>query len=217
MTQKTAQKKIRRERQKAKLEKQVRRAVAQLNSKDGYPQVHPTVAFTRLVGLANQKALEPLIYEQIRNLGQALAQRMNQADTPILLRLKVVEDLLVEKLGITQDELANKTIELEDKVNGYETVEGPTQTGDYVRSIMRGKENGGDTGEEAQVAFQKLNVPPYDSSKEIEEALIGLKVGDTATVTKTLAGGRVVDFTFTIVRISRKVGAANETKTEAGS
>lgn len=217
MTQKTAVKKQKRERQKAKFERQVRRAVSQLNSKDGYPQVHPSVAFTKLVGLANQKALEPVIFEQIKNLGQALAQRMNQADTPILLRLKVIEDLLVDKLGISQEELANKTIDLEDKINGYAAVEGPTQTGDYVRSVMRGKENGGDLNEEQQVAFQRLNVPPYDSSKDIEEALIGLKVGETATVTRTLAGGRIVEFTFTIVRISRKAGVSNEVKTQEGS
>ena len=80
---------------------------------------HQTRSFEQLVGKANQEALKPFIMQQLNFLGMQLRQSQIRDLASIQMRIMALEKFMIEKLGITEDDLAVKVAELEDEATGF--------------------------------------------------------------------------------------------------
>lgn len=142
---------------------------------------HPTMSFTDLVAKKNTDTLKPYIDQQINQLGMKLAQGQLGALAPTLLRLSALEDVLKEKLGETDESLATRVVEMEDRALGVELSQDAAAAGDTVRySIQINGE-----GQLHKQTARNLGKPRTDSTPEqlqIQQALIGLSAGEATVV-----------------------------------
>lgn len=170
---------------------------------------HATMSFEQMVGKANQEALKPYVNQLFANLANDVNTRVFTKLGIFQNRIEVLETLLKDKVGVTQQEIDNVLFDLEDKVTGYRKVDRETQMADLVRLTMRVKPKGKEYGTPTKKEFSRLGLEPYAMGmKFIEEALFGLAVGQTKEVPfdeqlQTVSGVEALE--FTIDRISEPI------------
>jgi uncharacterized protein (DUF39 family) len=170
-----------------------------------------------MVSKAALTQLGPEIAQMINNGLQQVANQLAQEQLSTLatmfVRIRVLEEIVVEKLGYTQDQLAQKVSDIEDKSENLQTAD-VAQVDDVVRVEVK-------TKTKDQTEFQgstRLKITELGSGasigKELEAKLIGMKVGEV----KETEFGQGMVAELTIDRISRKVattGAADATANPA--
>jgi len=134
-------------------------------------------SFEELVSNTSLEKMQPYIKQEVINLGQMLVQNLSSQIEGVYTRLMTIEDIICKEFNMTEDQLAAKVAETEDAASGMVSKEIVAQ-GDRVRIEL-----GTRTTEEAEVQkLSRMRVEQVGSGKtlgnEIENALIGLKVGD---------------------------------------
>jgi hypothetical protein len=171
---------------------------------------HATRSFEDMMASAQLKALQPFIQQQVlisgrENLMQ-LSQLLLQHLAEFRLRNFAIEAILKEKLGVTDEDIAEKVSSEEDKIFNYSEVTYGASQGDLVRfeiTTTLGKDskrqplNG-------KVAIQALNSKnesgQVQTMSELEEALIGMTKGESKTLTLDSDA-----YHFTVKRVSKKL------------
>jgi hypothetical protein len=158
---------------------QRRAAAAQAQKK----QAHPTATFADLVAEAQLQALKPFIQETVQAMGGSLARQQLGSQANILTRLSVLEKLAKEKLGETDDSLASRTADEEDRALSLVQTPEAASEGNTVRISFRGYEEGQTPDAEfTRAVIRRLGSKPGQFNENIEEALIGMKAGETKQV-----------------------------------
>lgn len=180
-------------------------------SKGKKRQVHPTMSFEQAVAIATARAVQSDVKNAVATEGEALLRTV-RADFEIsfqyvLNRLKAITDLVLEKFGISEDEINERVLAVEDEVNGYVGSNEAAAIEDRVRFKIRDVAQ--DVAPQA-IKLDRLGTKPQQLHEEIENALLGMKAGDNKTITIKL-GTEQKEFTFEInmKRVSKKV-AKNE-------
>lgn len=149
--------------------------------KGGKP--HQTRSFDQLVGKANQEALKPFIMQQLNFLGMQLRQQMIQDLSSVQMRIMALEKFAIEKLGITEDDLAVKVAELEDEATGHILSEEGAIAGDILRATINVKtESQEEFGPDQRMQIDRLAQEPFTVTEDFEKQLVGIKVGETREV-----------------------------------
>jgi hypothetical protein len=196
-----------------------RRAQAAIERRNGGAEVaHQSKSFEQLVGQANREALKPYIDEVMQDASQQILQRLAQAQmqmaAPIQVRLTVLEKIVMEKLGETKESLAERVLQVEDEATGHVKVEDGAQVGDQLRTIgwvkVEEQENYNAPMELTIHSLGKSPRPevPFQTYKELEEGLVGIKAGETREIVVNLSTGdttKAYTFKIAVSRVSRPV------------
>lgn len=143
-----------------------------------------TASFEQLVGKANQEALKPFIMQQMNLMGMQLRQASLKELSSIQMRIMALEKFAIEKLGITEDDIANKVAELEDEATGFILTEEAAVAGDLLRATIQVKTEGQEEyGPEQRMQIEKLAQQPFTVTEGFEAQLVGIKTGETRDVT----------------------------------
>lgn len=147
-------------------------------------------------------AIDATVRQYVQNLGNQLAQQQASTLETLFSRVVVMERLLMEKFGITADDLATKVADLEDEKEGLESVSA-VESGDVVRMVIK-------TKTKDQTEFQgesRLKLYGAGTGKtigeELESALIGMATGDVKHV--EFGKDKALVAEMTINRVSRPV------------
>lgn len=146
--------------------------------------------------------IEKIVMHHVRQLGSKLAEQQVNTFQTLFTRLVVLETVIIEKMGITQEELSTRVSALEDEKEGFVILGEMTEVGDLVRVGVK-------TRTKDQTAWQGeslLKVYELGTGntlgKEIEDQLIGMKVGESRIVEFGKDKGMVGEITMN--RISRQ-------------
>lgn len=120
--------------------------------------------------------------EVIRSGDNAVLQRQVNAVNNMFTRIVAMEELLMEKIGLTKDDLANQVATVIDRNDGYVPSTGPVKENDRVRLEVRTR-----TADQTEwQGASRLQVDAIGTGrtlgKEIEGAVIGMQVGETKEI-----------------------------------
>jgi hypothetical protein len=168
------------------------------------PQLHPQRSFEQIVADATLSRLGGYIDGQIQQLGQALSGRLQQSFTKLFTRLVAVEELLMEKTGLTKDDFTTRVAVIEDRSEGFTQVDADVaaELGDRVRLEIRTK-----TADQTEYqGSSRMLVDNAGSGNtlgaELESAVVGMKAGETKEV--LFGKDNSLSASITISRISRQ-------------
>lgn len=167
-------------------------------------QQHVQQSMASMVNRAALAQMGPQIDSMVRGyVNQAanqLAQQQSSTLETLFARVVVLEQVLIEKLGMTGDELVSRVADLEDSKEDLSRVE-TAELGDVVRIEVRTK-----TSDQAEFqGSSRLKI--YDTGSgqtignELEPAIIGMKAGESKTVNFGKDGSMVAE--LKVDRVSR--------------
>jgi hypothetical protein len=175
-------------------------------------KTHPTQSFAQMVSNSNVKSLEPVVQQMVEQQSQKVAQVLSSqlidALAGVQTRLMVLERVTIEKLGISKEDLGRRILEVEDEATGHKETD-TIERGDLVRVTLRAtKEGMVGTPPPTPVILRHVGEPlnqeaPYQSYRELEEALIGKKTGDVVDVQVQVPTAGEYTFNVVIDRVSR--------------
>lgn len=173
---------------------------------------HANNSFEQLVAKAVNARLERYIHELFTHFGNDLSQRVFRQLANIQTRIMAIEDIIVEKLNITEAEIQQRVASIEDDATGYKSVSRPAEAGDLLRVSIETKAKGTEEFT-APVKRQitKLLNQPYSLTETIEQALVGVSAGETKEV--TLEGDFLVR--VTVDRVSENLALKAQAQAEA--
>ena len=93
------------------MNKKNKKKIKKDTAKNGSPQQHQQKNFLKLVSDASLKTVKPFIKTEVEILGQGLQREQGQTLSALVNRLVVLENIVVEKLGFSMDELGDKVAE----------------------------------------------------------------------------------------------------------
>jgi uncharacterized coiled-coil protein SlyX len=153
--------------------------------------------------------IEKYVNNQIRSLGMQLATQQASTLETLFSRVVVLESILMEKYGLTEDYLSNKVADLEDSKQGLSKVD-EVQKGDTVRIEVSTKSK----DQEEFQGTSRLKVSNAGSGEnlgqELEDALISMKTGETKLV--EFGEDKLMQAKIKMDRISRGVSSGTESK-----
>lgn len=180
------------------------------NKKKAPPKA--TQSFQQLVSQSNRDALKPYIIETcetlVNSLGNQLAANQFQKMASVFTRMTAIQRILTAKCGISEAEVREMVMDVEDEATGHTKTTEAAVEGDLVRITMMTK-----TSKETEFKRKvqrevtlDLNAENADT-KLLNESLVGMKAGET----KEVAVG-TVKVLLEVNRVS-KSPAPEETKT----
>lgn len=147
-------------------------------------EAHPNQSFTDLVSQKNVEALKPFVFQMVQGMAAQLARQQLAATAGMLTRLSVLEELAKDKLGETDDSLAERVAVREDDALRLVASTEPAKEGDMVRVSLRGGVEGDvQNGEFVRAVLRKLATEPMQFHPELEKGIVGMSTGETKTIT----------------------------------
>lgn len=197
-----------------------RRAQAAIERKGTKGGVHQERSFQELVGQANRDALKPFILECVNELEPILRQEFSrlliESLAPVQTRLMVLEKLAMEKWGVTEETLALRLLDVEDEATGHVMTLDPAEAGDLLRVTATLRVEGQEKwSKPMNLIIRRLAKPQlnpetgqlsFQTYPELEQALVGAKVGETRETPVEIVNGEVTvkyNFKVTVDRVSR--------------
>lgn len=152
---------------KKKSAEHVQQSMGQLVSKAALAQMGPSI--------------EQLVRAYVKTLGGNLAVQQASTLETLFARVVVLETIVIEKLGLTTEDLTNRVADIEDEKEGLLKVES-VELNDVVRLEIR-------TRKKDQTEFQgssRLKISQTGTGQtigqELESAILGMKSGETKEV-----------------------------------
>lgn len=109
-------------------------------------------------------------------------QHFTQALSSLRVRVEVLEDLLMEKFGETEDSLSERVLLRIEKMQGFVPVETPVEDGSIIRIKVKEELVGSESPDTPQEnAFMIVGAKQINPS--LDELLIGAVVGEIRNVT----------------------------------
>lgn len=149
-------------------------------------QAHVQQSMGQMVGKAALAQMGPqieqLVQQHIQHLGSQLATQTANTMQSLFSRIVVLENLLIEKLGVTKADIVSRVSDLEDSKEGLESVQGSVEVGDVVRIKIETKAK--DQAEYQGASLLKIYKSGSGETlgKELEDALIGMSKDETKVV-----------------------------------
>ena len=167
-------------------------------------KVHQQESYQKTIADIAQSSLKPFIEAEMLIMKRSLMQSLSQPWSVLDLRVEVLENIIIEKLGYTPNQLRTHLVELEDENLGLEAV-GYVAVGDTVRFSINTKLI--ETGEVTEHPLQRIDEIGDGNilGEEIESEIIGMCDNESKTI--IFNDGKMEAF-ITIDRISR--GILNE-------
>lgn len=126
--------------------------------------------------------IEQTVVDYVNQLGSNLSTQTASTLESMFSRIVVLETILIEKMGYTKEDLANKVADIEDQNQGLKKTESSVEKNDVVRLEIK-------TKMKEQTEYQgtsKLRISQIGSGQtlglELESAIIGMKSGETKEV-----------------------------------
>lgn len=142
----------------------------------------PNRSFEQMTAEANRKALEPYIAQLIGHYFQVIKNSLTQELDGLYLRLTALEKIAMDKFDMSADDLSDMIADIEDELSGLDKVEdGECVNGDVVRieiSTKLKKDEKEDYKGSTKYVLENLANPPFAIAKEVEDSILGMKVGD---------------------------------------
>lgn len=164
-------------------------------------RVQPQMSFEQQLANISLKNMKPYIDEQVRGAAVAIAGRVAQQVGPLMERIVVLEDILIENVdGLTKDILAEKIALKQDSREGFEQVSEVAE-GDRVRMEIQVKTGEDDYDGTDRTLIDNIGLGAV-LGPEIEKEVVGMTRGET----KEIAFGEEKESTakITISMISRQ-------------
>lgn len=144
--------------------------------------------------------IDSLVIEKVSQVAGIVENNMKKFISKILTRSTAIEQLLLEKGSITEEEISLKTMDLEDLSWGAEKSDTPVAMTNVARVVVRKKNEGQEYGLPFNAVIPSVGVGASEFGKDTEGELIGLKVGDKKEV---VIGPLTIEFTITRVSIRK--------------
>lgn len=168
-------------------------------------QQHQQQSFGNMVSKAALTQMGPQIEQMVRayvqNLGNQLAAQQASTLETLFARVVVLEQIVIEKLGYSGEDLTNMVAAIEDEKENLTLVDGAAELGDVVRLEIS-------TKAKDQTEFQgssRLKIYQTGSGQtigqELEAAILGMKTKETKEINFGKDGAMVAK--ITIDRVSR--------------
>lgn len=152
--------------------------------------------------------IENIARHYIKQLGSQLAVQQASTLETLFARVVVLESIVMEKLGYTTDDLTKKVADIEDSKEGLVGVDTPVELNDVVRLEIK-------TKTEDQTEYQgssRLKLSQTGTGQtigaELEEALLGMKAGETKEV--LFGADKKMTAQLKVDRVSRGAQDANQ-------
>lgn len=146
-------------------------------------QKHPQQSFQQLVAMAAMNVVKPYAEELFQNLADDLSMRIFRRQANIQTRIMAVESLLITKYGLTEPEIENAVMDVEDEATGYTPVTRGAQAEDLIRLSVRTKAKDGEWSEPVKKQVTRLmNKPLSLGSETVESAVLGMVTGEAKNV-----------------------------------
>jgi len=127
-------------------------------------------------------AIERYVQALVQNLGSQVATQTASTMETLFSRIVVLESIIMEKYGLTKEDLATKVSNLEDEKEGLKQVEGGVEKNDIVRLEIKTKAK--DQTEYQGSSLLKVYKTGSGETlgEELETPILGMKAGETKTV-----------------------------------
>lgn len=146
--------------------------------------------------------INQMVQQAVGQLGQRLALKQAENVSVMFTRIVAIEKLLIENKIVTQEDLQNKVADIEDERDGA-TKADDLQKGDIARIDVRTKDVKAEAYEDGVTKLKVQNVGTGNTmGTEVEDGIIGMKVGETRTV--TFADNKL-NAEITLCRVSRPI------------
>ena len=152
--------------------------------KDKKKQLHPTETFGQMVSNISIKKIKEYVIGEIRQSISPLIQTLS----PLILRVAAVEQILKDKLNLTDSDLEREIIKQDDKLHGLEiagSLDGnkvKIVAGDTVRVTFSPDKNFTDT---QKLVLRDVGNEPYTLIPNAEKALLEVELNGVIEVEKT--------------------------------
>lgn len=177
-------------------------------------QQHQQQSFGQMVSRAALAQMGPQIEQIVRayvnQLGNQLAVQQASTLETLFARVVVLETIVMEKLGYSTEDLTKMVAAIEDEKEGLTLVEGAAELGDVVRLEIA-------TKTKDQTEFQgssRLKISQTGTGQtigtELENAILGLKAGETKEVNFGKDGAMTAKITIDRVSRGQKAEAASQ-------
>lgn len=149
--------------------------------------------------------IEDMVISHVQHLGQQISMQQASTLQTLFSRVVVLEQIVMDKLGLTSEDLTGMVADLEDSKEGLAKAES-VESGDVVRLEIS-------TKTKDQTEYQgssRLKVSQIGSGQtlgnELEGATLGMKAGETKEINFGKDGGMVAK--LTVDRVSRRIQTA---------
>jgi hypothetical protein len=150
-------------------------------AKNGAPQQHAGDSFQTLAQKAIMEKVAPFIQQQMQVIQFQIQGEMQNTLRGMYTRITVMEEVMMDKLGITEEEYVDMVIEKEDTSDGLEKVEdGAVEAGDRVRiTVMTKTKEQEEFAGESKLVLDNCGVAPFQIGEELEPQVVGMALGET--------------------------------------
>lgn len=125
--------------------------------------------------------IEEMVTDKIKSLGSQLAKHQASTTETLFSRIVILEKIIMERFGLTTQDLANKVADQEDEREGLKAVDnvGP---GDVVRLLIKTKTKDQDQFQgESRIKMYSAG-SGNSLGSDLEGQIIGMNVGETKTI-----------------------------------
>jgi FKBP-type peptidyl-prolyl cis-trans isomerase (trigger factor) len=176
---------------------------------------HPQESFQQLVARTALNIVKPYATELMMELANDLSLRVFKQIGNVQTRIMAIEELLIEKMGITLADIELKASDIEDEATGYKTADRPAQEGDLIRVVvsMKTKEGTEFSAPQKRLITKLLN-KPHALTQTVEEGIVGMTSGQTKEM--ELDGGAAIA-KITVSKVSEKIVKEQPAPVQEGS
>lgn len=152
------------------------------NNKPKQPKANKS--FLDLVSQANQNKLKPFIQQQVMGMYQNVMSNVNTTLEMAFYRIEALEGIVIEKLGITEEQLTDKVVELQNKADGLVAAnDRAVKEDDTIRFEVSTKtKNQEEFSEPSRQILTNIGKEPFTYGEELEKPIIGMRVGETKEI-----------------------------------
>lgn len=159
--------------------------------------------------------IEDMVRAYVNNFGERLAHQQASTLETIFARVVVLESIVMDKLGYSSEQLTSMVADLQDEKEGFAKNEGEVILGDLTRIEIS-------TKTKDQSDFQgSSRIKIYQTGsgqtigKELEEAILGMKAGETKELNFGKDGAMVAK--IKLDRVSRELAPVAEPQGESNA
>lgn len=166
-------------------------------------QLRPTMSFEQVVAQASLNRLKPYVSQMVSQESQNIRGAMGQTLRTMFSRLVVMERILMEKFGYSQDDLASLVSNVEDEHEGLVEVSDEVKLNDVVRFEIKTKAVDAVEYQGSSKLRTTKTGTGENLGKEIESNILGMKKGETKEF--QINPKKPVDVCVTINKVSRRI------------
>lgn len=185
----------------------------------GKKKVYQTNSFENMVNAEAQKRLEaasqviePIVQEYATQAKQDILRELLPQYATLNLRMRALEEIIMEKFQITKEEISERIATLKDQAFGLKKSEAPAKKDDQLALTVTLKSNEGQTFfQDRKILIPNLGSKPFNLPEALHEKLVGATVGTKVSHTQEVNNekGEPTDksLTYEVVvdRISEKL------------